>query len=68
MYIEGLKRLHFDSNNDVIYPLENLHKESISGVIKEWMEKKAFCKDTPTKKGLLKVENLSFSYPNKQKH
>lgn len=67
MYIEGLKRLHFDSNNDVIYPLENLHKESISGVIKEWMEKKAFCKDTPTKKGLLKVENLSFSYPNKQK-
>ena len=27
---------------------------------------KAFCKDTPTKK-LLKVENLSFSYPNKQK-
>ncbi|MDA2005166.1 ABC transporter ATP-binding protein [Bacillus sp. SI2] len=67
MYIEGLKRLHFDSNNDVIYPLENLHKESISGVIKEWMEKKAFCKDTPTKKELLKVENLSFSYPNKQK-
>ncbi|HHL3304585.1 TPA: DUF3744 domain-containing protein, partial [Bacillus cereus] len=67
MYIEGLKRLHFNSNNDVIYPLENLHKESISGVIKEWMEKKAFCKDTPTKKELLKVENLSFSYPNKQK-
>lgn len=28
---------------------------------------KAFCKDTPTKKELLKVENLSFSYPNKQK-
>ena len=66
MYIEGLKRLHFDSNNDVIYPLENLHKESISGVIKEWMEKKAFVKIL-LQKGLLKVENLSFSYPNKQK-
>ena len=49
MYIEGLKRLHFDSNNDVIYPLENLHKESISGVIKEWMEK-SFCKDTLQKR------------------
>ncbi|WP_163253771.1 ABC transporter ATP-binding protein [Bacillus tropicus] len=67
MYIEGLKRLHFDSNNDVIYPLENLQRESVSGVINEWMEKQAFCKDTPTKKELLKVENLSFSYPNKQK-
>ena len=66
MYIEGLKRLHFDSNNDVIYPLENLHKESISGVIKEWMEKKLFVKIL-LQKGLLKVENLSFSYPNKQK-
>ncbi|MGH1277828.1 ABC transporter ATP-binding protein [Bacillus basilensis] len=67
MYIEVLKRLHFDSNNDVIYPLENLHRESVSGVINEWMEKQVFCKDTPTKKELLKVENLSFSYSNKQK-
>ncbi|MDA1543942.1 MULTISPECIES: ABC transporter ATP-binding protein [Bacillus cereus group] len=67
MYIEGLKRLHFDNNNDVIYPLENLQRESVSGVINDWMEKQPFCKDTPTKKELLKVENLSFSYPNKQK-
>ncbi|MCU5337698.1 ABC transporter ATP-binding protein [Bacillus cereus] len=67
MYIEVLKRLHFDSNNDVIYPLENLYRESVSGVINEWMEKQVFCKDTPTKKELLKVENLSFSYSNKQK-
>lgn len=67
MYIEVLKRLHFDSNNDVIYPLENLHRESVSSVINEWMEKQVFCKDTPTKKELLKVENLSFSYSNKQK-
>ncbi|ALQ68245.1 ABC transporter ATP-binding protein [Bacillus thuringiensis] len=67
MYIEVLKRLHFDSNNDVIYPLENLQRESVSSVINEWMEKQVFCKDTPTKKELLKVENLSFSYSNKQK-
>ena len=66
MYIEGLKRLHFDSNNDVIYPLENLQRESVSGVINEWMEKQAFVKILLQKK-LLKVENLSFSYPNKQK-
>ena len=26
IYIEALKRLHFDSNNDVIYPMENLQK------------------------------------------
>ena len=44
MYIEGLKRLHFDSNNDVIYPLENLQRESVSSVINEWMEKQAFVK------------------------
>ncbi|WP_144611489.1 ABC transporter ATP-binding protein [Bacillus cereus] len=67
MYIEVLKKLQFDSNNDVIYPIKNLHRESVSSVINEWMEKQDFCKDTPTKKELLKVENLSFSYPNKQK-
>ncbi|PFK32591.1 ABC transporter ATP-binding protein [Bacillus cereus] len=67
MYIEVLKRLHFDSNNDVIYPLENLQRESVSGEINEWMERQTFYKDSPTKKELLKVENLSFSYPNKQK-
>ena len=44
MYIEGLKRLHFDSNNDVIYPLENLQMENVSGVINEWMEKQTFVK------------------------
>lgn len=27
IYIEALKRLHFDRNNDVIYPMENLQKE-----------------------------------------
>lgn len=67
MYIEGLKRLPFDSNNAVIYPLENLQRESVSSAINEWMEKQAFCKSTPTNKELLKVENLAFSYPNKQK-
>ncbi|MGN4443610.1 ABC transporter ATP-binding protein [Bacillus cereus group sp. MYBK79-1] len=67
MYIEVLKRLQFDSNNDVIYPIKNLQRESVSSVINEWMEKQAFCKDTPIIKELLKVENLSFSYPNKQK-
>ena len=67
MYIEVLKRLHFDSNNDVIYPLENLQRESVNNVIKEWMEQQVFCKDTPTTKELIKVENLSFSYPNKPK-
>ncbi|MGG0301670.1 DUF3744 domain-containing protein [Bacillus albus] len=67
MYIEGLKRLQFDSNNEVIYPLEKIQRESISSVIHEWTEKQNFCKGTPTKKELLRVENLSFSYPNKQK-
>ncbi|EOQ30684.1 MULTISPECIES: ABC transporter ATP-binding protein [Bacillus] len=67
MYIEVLKRLHFDSNNDVIYPIENLQRENVSSVINEWMEKQAFYKDSPTKNELLNVENLSFSYPNKQK-
>ncbi|MCU5376099.1 DUF3744 domain-containing protein [Bacillus cereus] len=67
MYIEVLKRLQFASNNDVIYPLENLQRESVNSVINEWMEKQVFYKDIPTKKELLKVENLSYSYPNKQK-
>ena len=66
MYIEGLKRLHFDSNNDVIYPLENLQMENVSGVINEWMEKQTFVKIL-LQKELLKIEDLSFSYPNKQK-
>ena len=67
MYIEGLKRLHFDSNNDVIYPLENLQMENVSGVINEWMEKQTFVKIL-LQKELLKIEDLSFSYPNKQKY
>ncbi|PFO64680.1 ABC transporter ATP-binding protein [Bacillus cereus] len=67
MYIEGLKKLPFDGNNAGIYPLENLQSESVSSAINEWMEKQVFCKSTPTNKELLKVENLSFSYPNKQK-
>ena len=67
MYIEGLKRLQFDSYNDVIYPLENLQRENVSGVINEWMEKQTFVKILLQKK-LLKVEDLSFSYPNKQKY
>jgi len=67
IYIEALKRLHFDSNNDVIYPLENLHKERIYSVIKEWMNKQVVLKGNTKNKELLKVENLSFSYPNKQK-
>lgn len=67
IYIEALKRLHFDSNNDVIYPLENLHKERIYSIIKEWMHKQIVLKSNTKNKELLKVENLSFSYPNKQK-
>ncbi|MEC3032887.1 ABC transporter ATP-binding protein, partial [Bacillus thuringiensis] len=67
IYIEALKRLHFDSNNDVIYPMENLQKEKVSNVIREWMEKQVILKGNTKNKELLKVENLSFSYPNKQK-
>ena len=67
IYIEALKRLHFDRNNDVIYPMENLQKEKVSNVIKEWMEKQVILERNAKNKELLKVENLSFSYPNKQK-
>ncbi|HDR6312824.1 TPA: ABC transporter ATP-binding protein [Bacillus cereus] len=67
MYIEALKRVQFDSNNEVTYPLENLQKESVRSAINEWMEKQGFYKNTPKNKEILKVENLSFSYPNKQK-
>ncbi|MGH1323990.1 ABC transporter ATP-binding protein [Bacillus pretiosus] len=67
MYMEGLKRLQFDSNNEVIYPLENLQRESVRSIIDEWMEKQVSCKNHPKNKEILKVENLSFSYSNKQK-
>ena len=67
IYIEALKRLHFDSNNDVIYPMENLQKEKVSNVIREWMEKQVILKGNTKTRNYLKVENLSFSYPNKQK-
>ncbi|MGE7881726.1 ABC transporter ATP-binding protein [Bacillus sp. NPDC094077] len=67
IYIEALKRLNFDSNNDVIYPLENLKKERVCNVIKDWLKKQVVLKGTTKNKELLKVENLSFSYPNKQK-
>ena len=67
IYIEALKRLHFDSNNAVIYPLENLQKERIYNVIKEWMNKQVVLRSNTKNKKLLKVENLSFAYPNKQK-
>ncbi|HDR7967780.1 ABC transporter ATP-binding protein [Bacillus pacificus] len=67
MYMEALKRLQFDSKNEVIYPLENLQIESVRSVINEWMEKQVFCENTPKNKEILKVENLSFSYSNKQK-
>lgn len=67
MYMEGLKRLQFDSNNEGIYPLENLQRESVRSAINEWMEKQVFYKNTPKNKEILKVENLSFSYSNKQK-
>lgn len=67
MYIEALKRLNFSSNNDVIYPLENLQKERICSAIKEWMKKRVILKRNTKNKEILKVENLSFSYPNKLK-
>ncbi|MEI5924012.1 ABC transporter ATP-binding protein [Bacillus sp. TD10] len=67
MYMEVLKRLQFDSNNEVIYPLENLQRESVRSAINEWMEKQVFYKNTPKNKEILRVENLSFSYSNKQK-
>ncbi|AFQ12213.1 TPA: ABC transporter ATP-binding protein [Bacillus pacificus] len=67
MYMEALKRLQFDSKNEVIYPLENLQIESVCSAINEWMEKQVFCENTPKNKEILKVENLSFSYSNKQK-
>ncbi|MCU5370917.1 MULTISPECIES: ABC transporter ATP-binding protein [Bacillus cereus group] len=67
MYMEALKRLQFDSKNEVIYPLENLQIESVRSAINEWMEKQVFCENTPKNKEILKVENLSFSYSNKQK-
>ncbi|MDP7989293.1 DUF3744 domain-containing protein [Bacillus sp. MHSD_36] len=67
MYMEALKRLQFDSKNEVIYPLENLQRESVRSAINEWMEKQVFYKNTPKNKEILKVENLSFSYSNKQK-
>ncbi|PEA30815.1 ABC transporter ATP-binding protein [Bacillus toyonensis] len=67
IYIEALKRLHFDSNNAIIYPLEKIQKEKISGVLKEWMQKQVFLKDATKNKELLRVENLSFSYPNRQR-
>lgn len=51
MYVEVLKKLQFDGNNDVIYyPLENLQRESVRSVINEWMEKQVSFKGTPTKK------------------
>jgi len=67
MYMEALKRLQFDSKNEAIYPLENLQTESVRSAINEWMEKQVFCENTPKNKVILKVENLSFSYSNKQK-
>ncbi|MBE5106625.1 ABC transporter ATP-binding protein [Bacillus thuringiensis] len=67
IYMEALKRLNFDSNNDVIYPLENFKKERVCNVIKGWLKKQVVLKGTTKNKELLKVKNLSFSYPNKQK-
>ena len=42
--MEALKRLQFDSKNEVIYPLENLQIESVRSAINEWMEKQVFVK------------------------
>ncbi|PFA57597.1 ABC transporter ATP-binding protein [Bacillus sp. AFS054943] len=67
IYIEALKRLHCDRKNDLIYPIENLQKERINSVINEWMNKQVILKRNTKNKELLKVENLSFSYPNNQK-
>ncbi|HDR7795585.1 TPA: ABC transporter ATP-binding protein [Bacillus luti] len=67
IYIEVLKKLNFDSNNGVIYPLGKLQKESVCSVIKEWMKKEILLKGINNNKDVLKVENLSFSYPNKHK-
>ena len=54
IYIEALKRLHFDRNNDVIYPMENLQKEKVSNVIKEWMEKQVILKRNAKTRNYLK--------------
>ncbi|WP_312505104.1 DUF3744 domain-containing protein, partial [Bacillus luti] len=66
IYIEALKKLHYDSKNGLLYPLENLQKERISGVIKEWVKKQTFVMDATKNKEVLKVKNLSFAYPNNQ--
>ncbi|PFW55126.1 ABC transporter ATP-binding protein [Bacillus cereus] len=66
IYIEALKKLHYDSKNDLLYPLENLQKERISGIIKEWVKKQTFVTDTTKNKEVFKVKNLSFAYPNNQ--
>ncbi|HGH7183103.1 ATP-binding cassette domain-containing protein [Bacillus cereus] len=66
IYIEALKKLHYDSKNGLLYPLENLQKERISGIIKEWVKKQTFVMDTTKNKEVFKVKNLSFAYPNNQ--
>ncbi|MGE6540696.1 ABC transporter ATP-binding protein [Bacillus luti] len=66
IYIEALKKLHYDSKNGLLYPLENLQKERISSVIKEWVKKQTFVMDTTKNKEVFKVKNLSFAYPNNQ--
>ena len=66
IYIEALKKLHYDSKNGLLYPLENLQKERISGIIKEWVKKQTFVMDTTKNKEVYKKKNLSFAYPNNQ--
>lgn len=66
IYIEALKKLHYDSKNGLLYPLENLQKERISGIIKEWVKKQTFVMDTTKNKEVFKVKNLSFAYPYNQ--
>ncbi|WP_439022569.1 ABC transporter ATP-binding protein [Bacillus thuringiensis] len=66
IYIEALKKIHYDSKNGLIYPLENLQKERVSTVIKEWVKKQTFVMDTTKSKEVFNVKNLSFAYPNNQ--